>query len=82
MGYHEISFLSYFDDRSMHFFSASQIGRQEILAKLNWPACRQSPTHVCIHIEHLCPFPKKSSPPPPRKKNNNEKLYAQDRSAR
>ena len=30
----------------MHFFSASQIGRQEILRKLNWPARRQSPTHV------------------------------------
>ena len=29
MGYHVISFLSYFDYRNMHFFSASQIGRQE-----------------------------------------------------
>ena len=42
MGYHEISFLSYFMIGTC-IFSASQIGRQDILRKLNWPACRLQP---------------------------------------
>ena len=30
------------------FFQASRIGRQTILGKFDWPACRQSPTHVNV----------------------------------
>ena len=40
MVYHEISFLSYFGDRNMHFF-----GKSDWPAENSRKACRQSPTH-------------------------------------
>ena len=43
----------------MHFFSASQIGRQEILRKLNWPACRLQPaiSHPCNSVQEQITSP-------------------------
>ena len=40
----ETGLLHFFGNKTTQSFQASPIGRQTILRKFDWPACRQSPT--------------------------------------
>ena len=47
----ETGLLRFFGNKTTQFFQASWFGRQTILGKFDWPACRLQPavSHPCLY---------------------------------